>query len=134
MEEKPADWGPPDQGEEGPLSPALTGFVLVLFNEPKGELAGSFSFSSREGPKPSLKSVLRLRSDGGGEETLDSSFENLLLVVGDVSDLPDCKRSPPDSRRRAPGRVEGELIEGFCEIEVRRFKIPFVGVPSLLVF
>ena len=91
------------------MSPALTGFVLVRFNEPNGEVGGSLSLSSRLGPKLSLKSVFRLRSEGGGDATLESSFENLLLFVGELNGLPE--RSPPDSRRRAPGLVEGELLE-----------------------
>ena len=96
------------------MIPALTGCVVVLFNEPKGEAVASpdpevsLSLSSRLDPKLSLRSVLRRRRDDGGEEMLDSSLENLLLLVGEAKEF--CKKSPPDSRRRAPGRVDGELL------------------------
>lgn len=94
--------------------PPLTGCVLFLLSEPKGEAVAtlgpllSLSLSSKLGPKLSLKSVLRRSKDGGGEEMLDSSLENLLLPVGEANGF--CKISPPDSRRRAPGRVDGELF------------------------
>ena len=115
--EKPADGGAPDQGEEGPLRPALTGCVLVLLNVPKGEAVAtlgallSLSLSSRLGPKVSFKSVLRRSKDSGGEEMLGSSLENRLLPVGEVTGF--CKRSLPDSRRRALGRADGELLTAF---------------------
>lgn len=131
---KPADGGAPDHGEDGPFAPALTGFVVVLLREPKGEAKESLSLSSRLEPKVSLKSVLRLRSEGGGDDMFDSSLEYLLLAIGDVRGLLDCRRSPPDSRRRVPGRVDGELIVAFCVIEVLRFKVELFGVPSLFVF
>lgn len=95
--------------------PAPTGLVLVLLSEPKGEavpkpgLLLSFSFSSKLGPNPSLKSVLRRRSEGGGEDTLPSSLENLLLPPGDARGLEDCNRSP-ESLRFPPGRDSGELF------------------------
>ncbi len=88
----------------------------------------SLSLSSRLGPNISLKSVLRLSRDGGGEDTLDPSCENRLLV-GNVSEL--CKRSPPDSLRRAPGRVEGELFM-FRVMDVRRLRTLLFGVPSFV--
>ena len=88
--------------------------MLVLLNEPKGEAVAilgplvSLSLSSKLGPKVSLKSVLRRSTAEGGEETLGSSLENLLLPVGEANGF--CNRSPPDSRRRVPGRVDGELV------------------------
>ena len=138
--ENPADGGAPDQGDEGPLSQALTGCVLVLLSEPNGEAVTtlgpvfSLSLSSRLGPLPSFRSVFRRSRDEGGEEMLDSSLENLLLLFGEAKEF--CKRSPPDSRRRAPGRVDGELLIAFCVcvMEVRRLTLPLFGVPSLLLF
>lgn len=114
--------------------------MLVLLNEPKGEAVAtpgpliSLSLSSKLGPKLSFKSVVRRSRDCGGEEMPDSSLEYLLLPVGEASEF--CKRSPPDSRRRAPGRVDGELFKAFwdCVIEVRRLTFPLLGVPSLLAF
>ena len=70
------------------------------------------SFSSRLGPKLSLKSVLRLRREAGGEEIVGSSLENLLLV-GEINGLLFWSKSPPDSRRLGAGRLEGELFIGF---------------------
>lgn len=112
--------------------------MLVLLNEPKGEAVAtlgplfSFSLSSKLCPKLSLKSVFRRSKEGGGEEMLGSSLENLLLLVGETNGF--CKRSPPDSRRRAPGRADGELFMVFCNsvMEVRRLMFPLFGVPSLL--
>lgn len=98
------------------MIPALIGCVLVLLNEPKGEAVAtlgplfSWSLSSKLGPKLSLNSVLRRSKDDGGEAMLDSSLENL-LPVGEASGF--CKRSPPDSRRRPPGRADGELFIAF---------------------
>ncbi len=94
--------------------------MLVLLNEPKGEavpILGPLvslslsSLSSKLEPKLSLRSVLRRSTDGGGEEMLESSLENLLLPVGEANEF--CKRSPPDSLRRAPGRADGELFIAF---------------------
>lgn len=92
------------------------------------------SLSSMLSVETSLESVLRLRSDDGGDATLDSSLANLLLLVGEVRGLPNCSKSPPDSRRRVPGRVDGEWVVLLCVTEVLRFRFPLVGVASLFVF
>lgn len=76
---------------------------------------------------PSLKSVFLLSRDGGGDEMLLSSFENLLLEGLNGS----LKRSV-ESLLRPPGRTDGEFVGSCaCVIEVRRFS-PSLGVPSLL--
>ena len=99
------------------MIPALSGCVLVLLNEPKGEVVAtlgplaSLSLSSKLGPELSFKSVLRRCRADGGDEMLGSSLEYLLVLVGEAKGF--CKRSPPDSRRRVPGRVEGELFMVF---------------------
>lgn len=74
--ENPADCGAPDHGDDGPIAPGTAGPVTVRFNVPKGEAESTSvlgllfpsSFSSRLKP-PSLKSVLRRMSEGGGDET-----------------------------------------------------------------
>jgi len=109
--------------------------VLVLFRGPKGAdesilgLPLSLSLSSRLGPKLSLWSVLRLRRDGDGEEMLDSSLENLLLL-GDTKELLDWKRSA-ESLLLPAGRVDGESPICDCVTEVLRFTVALLGVLSL---
>lgn len=111
MGANPADCGAVDQGEAGPLSPALTGFVLVLFKDPNGDVISalgrllSLSLSSKLGPKASAPPVLRLERDGGGEVMPASSLEYLLLLG--LIGLPD-RRMSLESRRLPPGRVDGE--------------------------
>ena len=87
---------------------------MVLFNAPNGfESCGTFSLPlSSSWPSDvapnvlSRKSVLRLKSEGGGEATVDSSLESLFPAMGELR--LDCKRSV-ESRRRFPGREEGEF-------------------------
>lgn len=79
----------------------------------------------------SRRSVLRLRSEDGGEATPDSSLESRLLPIGELR-----LDWSAESLLRFPGREEGELAVKFAfwakDRDVRRPPTPFVGVPSLL--
>ena len=115
---KPAEAGPADHGEDGPFKDEPSGLVLVRLSEPIGDevsifgLPSSLSLSSDLELKASLKSVLRLRRDGGGDVTLDSSFENR-VEVGEVRIL-DCNKSL-ESRRCLPPVRDVELLDAPCD-------------------
>ena len=115
---KPAEAGPADHGEAGQFKADPIGFVLVRLSEPIGDevsnfgLPSSLSFSSDLGLKLSLRSVLRLKRDGGGEATLDSSFENR-EAVGEAR-LFDCSKSL-ESRRCLPTVRDVELFVAPCD-------------------
>ena len=111
----PADCGAADQGEEGPGSPALTGPVAVRLRAPNGDTYAepsesllSLSLSPTWCPKPSFRSVRRLRRDGGGVDMSDSSLEAFCRVFGETKVLADSCRDSLVSRRRIPRRVDGE--------------------------
>ena len=100
------------------------------------DLLPSFSRSSDVAPNVlSRKSVLRLRSEEGGEATPDSSLERRLLAIGELRlDW----SSSVEPLLRFPGWEDGELEVKFAlcakDKEVRRPPTPLVGVPSLLLF